>query len=80
MPEDPLDARGLACPMPIVKAKLTIRNIADGETLEVLADDAAFPADVRAWCAMTGHELVSLEEDGGHVTALIRKVERGSRE
>ena len=53
-----LDARGLACPMPIVKTAQTIKTLASGELLEVVATDAGSVKDFAAWSKSTGHELV----------------------
>jgi TusA-related sulfurtransferase len=68
-----LDARGRSCPIPIVQLKRAIDGLATGDAVEILADDAAFPADVTAWCKKLGHELVSLATQKGAYTALVRK-------
>lgn len=69
-----LDARGLKCPMPIIKLGAAVRSAADGEELRVTADDKGFAPDVRAWCDKTGHTLVSLDEhDPRNVVAVVRK-------
>ena len=68
------DARGLKCPLPIIKLSATLKTIPVGEELRVLADDRGFPPDVRAWCAKTGHALVSLDEtDPARIVAVIRR-------
>jgi len=53
-----LDARGLKCPMPIVKTAQAIKTIASGELLEVLATDPGATADFAAWSRSTGNTLV----------------------
>jgi tRNA 2-thiouridine synthesizing protein A len=60
-----LDARGLACPMPIIKTAQAIAGLASGELLEVLATDPGSTKDFVAWSRTTGHELVeqSVEDD-----------------
>ena len=68
-----VDARGRACPIPIVELMRAIRDSSVGDEVEVVADDRAFPSDVRAWCKKTGHRLVSLREDGAAHAALVRK-------
>jgi TusA-related sulfurtransferase len=69
------DARGLKCPMPIIKLSAALKTIPVGEELSVLADDRGFAPDARAWCDKTGHELVSLDEDNpSRVVAVIRRV------
>jgi len=66
-----LDAQGLACPMPIVKLAKSVRDLAPGDTITVLADDPGFGPDVQAWVEAQGHELTSLTEAGGVFTAVI---------
>ena len=56
-----LDVRGRTCPMPILLLTRAVRELALGERLEVLADDAQFPGDVRAWCDYSGNKLLELE-------------------
>jgi tRNA 2-thiouridine synthesizing protein A len=68
-----LDARGKACPMPIVLVAKAMRDAKSGDSLTVQADDRAFPEDVKAWCKKTGHELVSLENKPGYYEALVKK-------
>lgn len=53
-----LDAKGLACPMPIVRAKKAIEEINSGEILEIHTTDEGSKADIAAWSQSTGHELV----------------------
>ena len=72
MQEATLDARGLSCPMPIVKLSKQARGLAPGGTITVIADDPGFDPDVRAWVEAQGHELVSFTEDGGVMTAVIK--------
>ena len=58
-----LDARGLMCPMPVLKAKKALRDVKDGGILQVLATDPGSVADMRAFCEMTGNRLISSEQD-----------------
>jgi tRNA 2-thiouridine synthesizing protein A len=68
-----LDARGLLCPMPIVKAAKAIRTVGVGEILKVTATDRGSLADFPAWADDTGHEIVeSHEEDGVFVFHIKR--------
>jgi TusA-related sulfurtransferase len=69
-----VDARGKACPMPIVLMAKALRDAPPGDTLLVQADDRAFPEDVRAWCTKTGHELSSLESKPGYYEAVVKKL------
>ncbi|PAD37142.1 sulfurtransferase TusA family protein [Terribacillus saccharophilus] len=60
-----LDAKGLACPMPIVKTKKAINELNVGDVLEVHATDKGAKADVSAWAKSGGHaSLQDTEEDG----------------
>jgi tRNA 2-thiouridine synthesizing protein A len=68
-----LDVRGRACPAPIVELMRAIRGLVDGERVEVIADDRAFPADVAAWCRKTNNALLSLETRADAHVAVIRK-------
>ncbi|MFL1405434.1 sulfurtransferase TusA family protein [Marinobacter sp. M1N3S26] len=67
-----LDATGLRCPMPLLKAKLQIGAMTAGQELEVLATDAGSARDIPAWLAHTGHELVSSDEEQGRFRFIIR--------
>lgn len=69
-----LDARGLKCPMPIVRTAQQIKSIASGELLEVLATDPGAVADFAAWSRSTGNEIVeSSTADGVYRFVLRRK-------
>lgn len=67
-----LDAKGLNCPMPILKAKKAISTVPAGGTLEVLATDPGSVADFEAFCRSTGHELVESGQDDGVYRFLIK--------
>jgi tRNA 2-thiouridine synthesizing protein A len=68
-----VDARGLSCPLPIVKTALAIREIGSGELLEVLATDPGSTKDFIAWTKTTGHELVESSVEGNVFRYLLRK-------
>lgn len=68
-----LDAKGVSCPLPILKSKKALLDVAPGETLEVLATDPGSVADFAAFCRMTGHELLESESNGGVFRFLIRR-------
>ena len=68
-----LDAIGLQCPGPIMKAFKAMAAMEVGETLEITASDPAFGRDMRAWSARTGHELLSVGSSKGVITARVRK-------
>jgi len=68
-----LDAKGLACPMPIVKTKKAINNLEGGQVLEVLATDKGSKADLKAWADSTGHQYLGTLEEGDVLKHYIRK-------
>ncbi len=64
MADQVLDTKGLNCPLPILKAKKALNDMATGATLEILATDPGAVKDFEAFCRTTGNELVeSTEED-----------------
>jgi tRNA 2-thiouridine synthesizing protein A len=58
-----LDARGLNCPLPILRCKKGMAEITSGQVLKVMATDPGAVKDFQAFCKQTGHELLSLEEN-----------------
>ncbi|WP_433745721.1 sulfurtransferase TusA family protein [Falsibacillus pallidus] len=68
-----LDAKGLACPMPIVKTKKAMNEIESGQILEVLTTDKGAKNDLTAWAASTGHEMLDFKEEDGVLTFYIKK-------
>jgi tRNA 2-thiouridine synthesizing protein A len=73
MAEHTLDTRGLKCPLPVLRARKAMQNVAPGEVLEVLATDPGTVRDFEAFCAATGHELVDQDQRDGELTFRIRK-------
>ncbi len=61
-----LDARGLNCPLPILKTRKAIAALASGEILEITASDPGSVKDLSAFCNQTGHEMLTSEtvDDG----------------
>jgi tRNA 2-thiouridine synthesizing protein A len=68
-----VDARGLNCPMPIVKTAQAIKTAASGDTIEVLATDAGSVKDFAAWSKTTGNPMVEQTADGGVFRFVLRK-------
>jgi tRNA 2-thiouridine synthesizing protein A len=68
-----VDAKGLNCPMPIVKTALAIKLLASGQLLEVLATDPGSVKDFAAWAKTTGNELVEQTSDGSVFRFVMRK-------
>lgn len=68
-----LDARGLLCPLPVLKARKVLERVAPGACLRVLADDPAAVIDMPHFCAEAGHELISVEDRADGQLYTIRK-------
>lgn len=68
-----LDARGLLCPLPVLKARKRLAGLAPGAVLRVLADDPAAVVDIPHFCAEQGHALIARDEAAGAQSYLIRK-------
>ena len=73
MADHTLDAKGLNCPLPILKAKKALKSMDGGAVLEVQSTDPGSVADFAAFCRTTGNELVEQNEADGVWTYLIRK-------
>jgi tRNA 2-thiouridine synthesizing protein A len=69
-----LDAKGLNCPLPILRAKKTLKDVPAGGTLEVLATDPGSVADFAAFCRTTGNELIESTANAGVYRFLIKHV------
>ena len=68
-----LDTRGSLCPQPIIDLAREIKRIPAGSTLVIRSDDAAFPLDLRAWCAGNRHEFLGLQTSGRIHVGRVRK-------
>jgi tRNA 2-thiouridine synthesizing protein A len=73
MADQTLDAKGLNCPLPILKAKKAIMALPVGGTLEVLATDPGAVKDFAAFCRTTGHELVEQTTEGNVFRFVLRR-------
>ena len=72
-PAATLDAQGLACPMPVVKARLELDKLGAGDVLKVIATDPGSVSDFDNFAKMGGHELLESNEANGVYTYLIKK-------
>jgi tRNA 2-thiouridine synthesizing protein A len=68
-----VDARGLSCPMPIVKTAMAFKAVPSGALIEVLATDPGSVKDFAAWSRTTGNELVEKTADGGVFRFVLRR-------
>jgi tRNA 2-thiouridine synthesizing protein A len=68
-----VDAKGLSCPMPIVKAKKAIDTLQSGQILQLETTDKGSKNDFQSWVKQTNHELIKMEEDNGVFRFFIKK-------
>ncbi|MEW6313717.1 MAG: sulfurtransferase TusA family protein [Pseudomonadota bacterium] len=68
-----LDARGLNCPLPILRTKKALGELASGQVLKVTATDPGAVKDFQAFAKQTGNELLSSTEAGGEYSFLLKK-------
>ncbi len=72
-----LDARGLSCPLPVLKARKRLSALPPGGRLLVLATDPKAPADFVAFCEAAGHRLLASAEEAGVYRILIERAAEG---
>ena len=70
-----VDARGLNCPLPVLRLRKRLKDLGPGTALVLLATDRAALRDVPAFCAAQGHVVEGVSEDAGHLAFRIRKAD-----
>jgi TusA-related sulfurtransferase len=68
-----VDARGLNCPLPILKAKKALSGLASGQTVRIISTDAGSVRDFQAFAKQTGNELVEQQTEGAEFIHLMRR-------
>ena len=68
-----LDARGLNCPLPILRAKRALKDLEGGQVLRILATDPGSVKDFEAFARQTGNELLDSAQEGGEFRFLLKK-------
>ncbi len=68
-----LDARGLLCPMPVVKTAKAMKTLEPGQVLKLMATDRGSIKDIPAWAQTTGNELLDWHEEGDTLVFFLRK-------
>ncbi len=68
-----LDAKGLSCPLPILKTKKAIEALSKGQVLKVVTTDPGSKNDMASWAKRTGNEILKLDESSGSFTFYIKK-------
>lgn len=71
--ETVLDVKGLKCPMPLLKAKKALNELAPGALLRVIATDPGSERDFETFSAQSGHPLLEFDSEGGVFVYLLRK-------
>jgi tRNA 2-thiouridine synthesizing protein A len=69
-----LDAKGLNCPLPILRTKKMLKDVPIGESLEVHATDPGSVADIAAFCRTTGNELLESTQDNNVFRFVIKRL------
>lgn len=77
MPDTVLDAKGLVCPLPVLRARRVIKALMPGDILEIHATDPAARLDVPHFCDATGNELIETRQEGEVLIFRIRKTAEG---
>jgi tRNA 2-thiouridine synthesizing protein A len=72
MSEHQLDARGLLCPMPVIRTQQKVSTLAPGDVLEVLASDPGVLHDIPAWCRVHGHDVLETMRTDREITVRLR--------
>ncbi len=68
-----LDAKGLSCPLPILKTKKAVEALSKDQVLKVVTTDPGSKNDMASWAKRTGNEILKLEEGSGTFTFFIKK-------
>jgi len=68
-----LDAKGLSCPMPLLRTKKEIGKLASGEVLQIDGTDPGSRNDIPGWCERAGHEYLGEKEETGYISFFIKK-------
>lgn len=72
MSQHELDARGLLCPMPVIKVQNKVKSCVAGDELVVLATDPGTLQDIPSWCRIYGHEVVRTEQHNNEITIVVK--------
>lgn len=68
-----VDARGTACPGPLLEAKKAIGSIVAGDVMEILSSDEGTKVDIPKWCGKQGHEYLGFVEENGYFKVYMKK-------
>lgn len=77
MSEYTLDARGLLCPMPVIRTQDRVADLQPGDELDVISTDPGAKNDIPAWCRINGHQVVGIREEDDDIIIRVRVGEPG---
>lgn len=72
-PDSILDAKGLSCPMPLLKTKKAVSQISAGQILEIQGTDPGSKNDMPSWCEREGHEFLGIKDGDGFFSVFLKK-------
>ena len=72
-PDKTLDAKGLDCPMPLLKAKKAMDAMDSGQVLEIIGTDEGSKVDLPGWCERVGHSYLGVKEEAKYFKFYIKK-------
>ncbi|MCI5166712.1 MAG: sulfurtransferase TusA family protein [Candidatus Electrothrix sp. GM3_4] len=68
-----LDAKGLSCPMPLLRTKKEIGKLDGGQVLQIDGTDPGSRNDIPGWCTRAGHEYLGEKEESGYISFFVQK-------
>lgn len=68
-----LDAKGLSCPMPLLRTKKEMGKLGSGDVLHIMGTDPGSRNDIPGWCDRAGHEYLGEKEESGYISFFIKK-------
>ncbi|HEY9016725.1 sulfurtransferase TusA family protein [Thiomicrospira sp.] len=67
-----LDAKGLKCPMPVIKLQQLVRQLPAGDQIEIACTDPGAEKDIRSWCKVNRHQLLNVKSELDHLLIYIQ--------
>lgn len=68
-----LDCSNLLCPMPVIRTQNALKELNEGDTLEVICTDPGTLSDIPTWCRINNHEVLTTKEVDSHIIFIIKK-------
>ncbi|GAA4358723.1 sulfurtransferase TusA family protein [Kangiella marina] len=73
MSTNTLDCRNLLCPMPVIRTQNALKELQEGDTLEVTCTDPGTLSDIPTWCRINQHQVISTNEQNNEIVFVIKK-------